>query len=86
MFQTDAATSLEREYQGKLIYEAGRAMNPQFLSKLNDAYSLVKNKFAAEFSEFFVIDTSKSASTTPESTAAEVADKIIEVFNADIKP
>ena len=55
-------------------------MNTQFLEKLNQAYSAVQEKFADRFSSFFVIDTGKEADSTPESTAAEVVDKIMGVL------
>jgi hypothetical protein len=34
---------LDREYDGKLIRDPGRAMNPAFLEKLNEAYTVVKS-------------------------------------------
>ena len=86
LFRADPETSLKREYEGKLIRDPGRAMNPEFLEKLNQAYAVAQEKFAHHFSNFFAIDTGKEANSTPQSTAAEVVDKIIGVLeNAEGK-
>lgn len=85
LFQTDPTTSLERENQGKLITDPGRAMNPYFLGKLNSAYDSAKDKFAAEFKRFFVIDTSEDAKSTSQSTASEVAGKIVDVIREKVE-
>ena len=80
LFQASPSTSMERENRDKLISEPGRAMNPEFLERLNQAYQLVRDKFGSEFSNFNVIDTSDTESTTPRSTAAQVAEKILDLF------
>ena len=80
LFTADPDTSLERENQHTLIDEPGRTMNPEFLQELNVAYSSVRKKYADEFQHFENIDTSGSEATTPESTAAKVADLILDRF------
>ena len=59
-------------------------MNPYFLGKLNSAYDSAKDKFAAEFKRFFVIDTSEDAKSTSQSTASEVAGKIVDVIREEV--
>ena len=81
LFTVDGATSLERENQYTLIDEPGRAMNPDFLEDLNNAYSSVRKKYASEFQHFENIDTSNSQDTTPQSTASKVADLILDRFD-----
>ena len=82
LFEADPATSLERENSEKLIEEPGRAMNPEFLVKLNNAYSEIKRKYATLFRPLHVVNTSSGQSTTPRSTAFWVANKMIEHLNA----
>ena len=81
LFTVDGATSLGRENQYTLIDEPGRAMNPEFLQGLNNAYGSVRKKYASEFQHFENIDTSNSQDTTPQSTASKVADLILDRFN-----
>ena len=82
LFTADPDTSMERENADKLIAEPGRAMNPETLSRLNQAYLQAQGRFAGEFSRFIEIDTSFSKGTTPRSTAYLVADTILELFKA----
>jgi thymidylate kinase len=80
LFKADAATSMERENKDKLIAEPGRAMNPEFLKPLNEAYDRVKAQYAAQFPKVEVIDTGRDAGTTPQSTAAGVTATILELL------
>ena len=80
LFTADPATSLERENADKLIDEPGRAMNPDFLDKLNKAYAEVREAYGQEF-KITEIDTSKTGNTTPSSTASQVADRILDLFS-----
>ena len=79
LFTADPATSMERENADKLIDEPGRAMNPQFLDSLNQAYHRVRNSYGDDF-KITDIDTSKNGNTTAQSTAAQVADSILDLF------
>ena len=54
-------------------------MNTDFLNKLNEAYTEVRRSYGEEF-KITDIDTSINESTTPRSTAAQVADKILDLF------
>ena len=79
LFQTDPSTSLERENRDKLIEEPGRAMNPEFLQALNRAYQTISDKYSAQFSSLYVVNTGDGLGmTTPQSTAFDVATQIIE--------
>ena len=80
LFKADPGTSMERENQDKLIEDFGRAMNPEFLSRLNDAYESIRSKYSGRFPEFEVIDTSNEMKTTPQSTASHVASRILDLF------
>ena len=40
---------MERENADKLIDEPGRAMNPEFLNSLNQAYRTVRNAYVDKF-------------------------------------
>ena len=80
LFTTDAATSLKRENEGKLIDAPGRAMNAEFIDRLNEAYQVTCEKFEAEFKSVIPIDTGENAQSTPLSTAIAVADHILELF------
>ena len=79
LFTADSATSLERENEDKLIDEPGRAMNPDFLDKLNCAYSEVREQYGEQF-KITDINTSKKENTSPKSTAGQVANSILELF------
>ena len=81
LFTTDPETSMDRENRDKLIDEPGQAMNPDFLHNLNTAYGDVRQRFADKFTRLIPIDTSDSRNTSPTSTAAEVADVILNVFD-----
>lgn len=78
LFKVDSATSMERENRDKLIQEPGRAMNPAFLEALNASYDRVRDEYSALFPRFELIDTSNSASTTPQSTAFQVTSIILD--------
>lgn len=81
LFTTDPKTAMEREEDDKLISEPGQAMNLEFLADLNGAYGRVETKYADRFPRFVLIDTSKSAGTTPTTTAAAVANIILDIFD-----
>ena len=80
LFTTDPATSMNRENQDKLIEEPGRAMNPEFLNTLNEAYQTVRKLYAGQFKNFYDIDTSESSGSTAQSTAAQVTSNILDLF------
>ena len=80
LFVTDPGTSLDRENRDKLIDEPGRAMNPDTLENLNDAYSEIKGQYEDRFPSFHVIDTGRDRQTSPRETAYDVATKMIEHF------
>ncbi len=82
LFTADPATSLERENYGKLIDAPGRAMNPSFIASLNEAYQTTREKFQNQF-EFFDIDTGAESDSTPQSTAIDVAENILDLFQAE---
>ena len=79
LFTADSATSLERENADKLIDEPGRAMNPDFLDKLNSAYGEVRERYGDEF-KITDISTSQKENTSPKSTAAQVDNSILDLF------
>lgn len=81
LFTADPDTSMDRENQNALIDEPGSTMNPPSLQELNSAYSSVRDRYANDFQHFEMIDTSSSQDTTPQSTAALVADLILDRFN-----
>jgi len=81
LFTADPQTSMFRENQDKLIEEPGQAMNPDFLHDLNTAYEHAQQRFADQFARFVPIDTSDSRQTSPTSTAAEVAEVILGIFD-----
>ena len=83
LFKTDAETSLEREHRDKLIEEPGRAMNPEFIQKLNVAYDSVVRRYSTDF-PLNTIDTSKSRRTDPRSTAEEAVGLILEKFELKV--
>jgi thymidylate kinase len=80
LFNADSSTAMERENEDKLISEPGRAMNPEFLDRLNQSYRQVGDLYGAQFRNFNNIDTSNIENTTAQSTAADVADKILDIF------
>lgn len=80
LFKADPTTSLERENQHKLIDEPGTVMEPGALAELNRAYDAVQEQYKNEFRGFRNIDTSGAQGTTPQTTAAEVADLILDQF------
>ena len=85
LFTADEKTSLRRETDEQLIDLPGRAMNPDSLKQLNEAYSEIRKQFAGQFKKVISIDTSDSTtdtsdSTTPRLTAIKVADKILDLF------
>ena len=80
LFAADAATSLKRENEGKLIDAPGRAMNTEFIDRLNAAYQITREKFEAQFKSVILIDTGENAQSTPTSTAIAVANHILGLF------
>ena len=82
LFTADPATSLERENYGKLIDAPGRAMNPSFIASLNEAYQTTRENFQNRFG-FFGIDTSAKSNSTSQSTAIDVAENILDLFQAE---
>lgn len=76
LFQTDPATSLERENRNKLIEEPGRAMNPDFLGDLNAAYNTTRTQYADDFNQLCTVYTGAGQSTEL-STAFKVADTML---------
>ena len=79
LFTADSATSLDRENADKLIDEPGRAMNPDFLNSLNHAYAEVRESYGNEFT-IIDINTSMNENSSPKSTAAQVANSILDLF------
>ena len=71
---------MKREDKDKLITGPGQAMNPEFLTELNNAHIELQHKYANRFSRFETIDTSGPESIKPGSTAEEVARIILDVF------
>ena len=80
LFKTDAATSLDRENRDKLTSQTGSAMNSTVLNNLNSAYDAVHRKYVDDFSTVKIVDTSDSKGTEPQSTAFDVANIILGVF------
>ena len=81
LFQADPDTSMDRENKDKLVEDTGRAMNPDFLADLNEAYGSVRDRYSSCFPRFEVIDTSVTEGTTPKSTAIEVTRMILDLFD-----
>ena len=79
LFTADSSTSLERENEDKLIDEPGRAMNSEFLNRLNQAYAQVRESYEGQF-RITDINTSNDEHTSPKSTAASVTDSILDLF------
>ena len=80
LFKTDPDTSLERENRDKLIGEPGLTMNPQFLADLNGAYQTISDKYSFQFRNLQIVDTGQGQNTTLQSTAFQVAEKIIHLM------
>jgi len=78
LFKAEPEVSMRRENADKLIAEPGRAMNPEFLRLLNEAYDKVRERYSAAFPRFDVIDTTRE--TTPQSTAAHVVEMILDLL------
>ena len=83
LFTADPATSMKRENDGKLIDAPGRAMNEEFIANLNKAYQTTRTKFQEQFKTFAEIDTGAAANTTPQTTAIDVAESILDLFQVD---
>lgn len=83
LFTADSTTSMERENADKLIDEPGRAMNPEFLNSLNQAYRTVRNAYGDKF-KITDIDTSNNESANAKETAAQVVDSILNVFTQNL--
>jgi len=79
LFTADSTTSMERENADKLIDEPGRAMNPELLNSLNQAYRTVRNAYVDKF-RITAINTSNNKSTNAKETAAQIADSILNLF------
>ena len=80
LFTADAETSLSRENEGKLIDAPGRAMNDEFISNLNEAYEIVREEYGGHFNRVIAIDTGANSQSTPQSTAIDVANHILQLF------
>ena len=80
LFTADATTSLQRENEGKLIDAPGRAMNEGFINRLNEAYETIREQYGGQFKRVISIDTGANSSSTPQSTAIDVANQILRLF------
>ena len=60
-------------------------MNPEFLAKLNDSYEIVQKEYEDRFSPLIAIDTSESKRTTSKTTAAYVANEILDIVEKRFK-
>ena len=85
LFETDPGTSLERENRDKLIDEPGRAMNPDTLASLNNAYFEVRKQYEDHFPSFHAINTGRDTETSPRETAFHVATMMIEHFKKGVR-
>ena len=85
LFTSDADTSLDRESRDKIISDEGRAMNPELLPQLNEAYKTVRETHADEFPRFADIDTSASKQTSPKSTGEEAVALILNVLESKLE-
>lgn len=83
LFKADPGVSMERENKDKLVDEPGRAMNVEFLTTLNEAYDRVRREYGAQFPGFEVVDT--TSGTTPQSTAQQVTELILGLFEARLQ-
>ena len=81
LFKADPGTSMERENEHKLVEDPGRAMNPDVLAALNEAYDSVRKRYESCFPRFEVIDTSSEEKTTARTTAFRVANMILDLFD-----
>lgn len=80
LFTVDAATSIKRENAEKIIGDPGRAMNPEFLKRLNDAYESVHGRFVALFPRITRVDTSDTTGSTPKTTAGQITSEILDAI------
>ena len=83
VFTADPETSMQREQHDKLIEEPGRAMNPEFLQQLNDAYNTIQGEYADDF-RLIPVDTSNEFHTEPRSTAAEAVKRILDALDEHV--
>jgi hypothetical protein len=81
----DAETSLGRENMDKLIQEAGRAMNKEFLPRLNAAYRTIQKRHASIFPELLLIDTSGRAELTVREVSHRVTSTILDLLEGRVK-
>jgi thymidylate kinase len=78
LFTCSPHTSLERETASKLTLRGGTAMNPELLQKLLDEYQQMSDLL----SQYPVRAVDTSLGTTPRSTAKELAEDILDLWEA----
>ena len=76
LFWTDPETALQRENEDKLIDRPGTAMNPQLLTRLNNAYTKIREEHSAKFNRLELVSTSPD--TTARGTAYDVTTTILQ--------
>lgn len=81
LFKVGPESSMERENRAKLVKKTGRAMNPQFLEKLNASYDSVRESYSDLFANFAVIDTGEEAVDEREA-ARQVADLTLGILES----
>ena len=75
LFLTEPNIAIARENENKLIERPGITMNPEFLNRLNLAYSMIETKYSSNFHQVTRIPT--NSDTTPQGTAYDVSKAII---------
>jgi hypothetical protein len=85
LLTADADTSMKRENVDKLIFEAGRAMNPDFLGRLREAYGVIENRYASTFPKVEVIDTSDKAQVRLKEVSYRVTSVILDLLEERLK-
>ena len=80
LFTADDVTSMERENAEKSIDAPGSAMNNDFLRQLNGVYHRIQEEFGHQFKTIVNIDTSGRTNPQARTTAIQVVDRILNLF------
>lgn len=77
LFTVDPEIALSREHANNLSLEHGRAMNPAFLTELNQLYHTMADELGTEFTHFIRLDTSSGQQTQRE-ISYQISEAIID--------
>jgi thymidylate kinase len=83
LFKVDPKDAMSRENRNMLIEKHGRAMNPEFLGSLNEAYDRVNEQYGDRFRRLLSVDTSDVSGVRQVEAATTIVDTALGILEAE---